>query len=153
MSQIRDTCGFPYQAFIGVKEYASKKNLIDVDIDGVQHECWDGPPTGTGAQDFIYGRASHDASYNMGDTQVRAFTMSQLAWSAPELVEPVTQKSISRDLFMDYLVFLKAAAFAACVEWNEAGRPHDWRPRISPKSHVDQIDDLLCMVGWPNAGV
>ena len=162
LSQLR----LPYDAYIGIKEFASKRqhqhredgtcSLPESErtslcfTDDWKH--WK-QHVGSGAQSYIYGRASHDASYHMGDPEVRAFTMSQVAWSGPELVEPVTEQTISRDLFIDYLVFLKLSAIAMTIEWNEAGRPHDWRPRISPKSHVDHIDDLLCMVGWPNAGV
>lgn len=153
--------GWPDDAYIGIKEYASKQihqhredgtctlserpSLCFTD-DG---ENWK-QNLGSGTQRYIYGRASHDASFKMGDAQVRAFTMSQTPMFGPELVEPVTEKGISRDLFMDYLVFLKLSAFAMTVEWNEAGSPSEWRPRISPKRHVAQIDDLLCMVGWPN---
>ncbi len=146
MSQIRDTCGFPYQAFIGIKEYASKRNLIDVDIDGVQHQCWDGFPTGTGTQRFIYGRASHSGSFRMGDPQVRGFTLSPAPFVGPEVIDPAKEHRISRDQFMDYLVYLKGVTFALWADHAEGGPT----PRIHPR-HIDQIDDLLCMVGWPNA--
>ena len=160
LSQLR----MPYEAYIGIKEFASKHQHQHHEdgtctLSGAPSLCFtdDGRHyrnhEGSGTQQYIYGRAKHGASSKMGDAEVRAFTMSQAPMPGPELVEPATEKSISRDLFMDYLVFLKGLAFAMCQEWNEAGRPHDWRPRISPKRHVDQIDDLLCIVGWPNAGV
>ena len=159
LSQLRR----PDDAYIGIKEFPSNhqhqhREDGTCSLSGRTSLCFsdDGKHwkqyVGSGTQQYIYGRASLDASFKTGDAQVRAFTMSQAPMFGPELVEPATEKGISRDLFMDYLVFLKLSAFAMTIEWNEAGRPHDWRPRISPKRHVDQIDDLLCMVGWPNVG-
>ena len=153
----------PDDAYIGIKEFPSNhqhqhREDGTCSLSGWTSLCFtdDGKHwrqhAGSGTQQYVYGRASHNASYKMGDAQVRAFTMAQTPMFGPELVEPVTEKGISRDLFMDYLVFLKLSAFAMTVEWNEAGRPREWRPLISPTRHVDQINDLLCMVGWPNVG-
>ena len=156
----------PDEAYIGIKEFPSNHQhqhredgtcpLDEVDRTSLCYTNDDGQTwvqsKGSGTQQFIYGRASHAASFKMGDAQVRAFTMSQTPMFGPELVEPITEKGISRDLFMEYLVLLKLWAFTGTIEWNEAGRPRNWRPRINPTRHVDQIDDLLCMVGWPNGG-
>ena len=123
MATLLSPLTMPLEAYIGVKTWA------------------------TGTQQYIYGRASHSASWCCSDKfEIRAFTQSSAPFSGPELVEPVTTNHISRDRFMDYLVFLKLQSFAETADWREGGPP----PRIHPKRHVAQIDDLLSMVGWPN---
>ena len=124
MAALLSPLTMPLEAYIGIKTWA------------------------TGAQQYIYGRASDSASWTLGDkSEVRAFTQSAAPFPGPELVAPVTENGISRDLFMDYLVFLKLQSFAETADWRDGGPP----PRIHPNRHVAQIDDLLCMVGWPNA--
>ena len=109
----------------------------------------------SGTQEYLYGEYNPfgNIEWQHGDPEVRALVKLDSAWPNPPRIRPVKERTISRDLFMSYLMWHQSVIIQLA---------HQREKRLSdtPKDHVrltklealisSHIEDLLSVVRMPN---
>ena len=109
----------------------------------------------SGAQEYLYGEHDHygDVEWQHGEPEVRALVKLDAAWPNPPRIRPVKERTISRDLFMSYLMWQKSVIIQLAHQ-REEGLSDTLKDHVQltklealVSSH---IEDLLHMVRLPN---
>ncbi len=109
----------------------------------------------SGTQEYLYGERADDThnSWNIGKPEVRGLARWEVAWPSVQHVTPVGRpRTISRELFMAYLMWLKTWMI-------QAAHHREARLEDSPAGHIrlsqvesitiKHIEDLMHMVRFP----